>query len=219
MTHTAPRHDIYAFIHKGLRAFMTHTLVRVGRVDPHDAAEVSEVSAEVAGLLDICAGHLHHENEVIHAAMEARRPGSSQAVADDHVEHEASIAALRQLLARLAGDASTAHGLYHALSVFVAHNFEHMEHEETQHNAVLWATHSDEEIRALEHRIVSALAPQQMQMAMRWMLPHMNPAERAAMLAGMRQSAPPAVFDDVLGQVRPLLGGRDWRKLAQALSL
>ena len=37
---TPVRHDIYAFIHKGLRAFMAHVLVRVGRLDAHDAAEV-----------------------------------------------------------------------------------------------------------------------------------------------------------------------------------
>ena len=34
-----PRYDAYAFIHKGLRAFMAHTLVRTGRLDVHDPAD------------------------------------------------------------------------------------------------------------------------------------------------------------------------------------
>ncbi|CAG1019010.1 hypothetical protein BURC_03854 [Burkholderiaceae bacterium] len=213
------RHDIYAFIHKGLRAFMAHTLVRVGRLDPHDPAEVAEVTEEARALLDICAGHVAHENDVIHAAMEARRPGSAASVADDHVGHLEAIANLRTMLGRIDGDDAAAHQLYHALTAFVADNFEHMEQEETTHNAVLWATHSDDEIRGLEHRIHQSIQPHEMQLALRWMLPHMNPAERAGLLGGMRQAAPAEVFEGVLGLVRPLLGGRDWRKLSTALSL
>ena len=83
---TSPRYDIYAFIHKGLRAFMAHTLVRVGRLDAHDPAEVAEVSAEVQGLLDICRAHLRHENDVVHAAMEARAPGSTERIAHEHCD-------------------------------------------------------------------------------------------------------------------------------------
>ena len=214
-----PRYDIYAFIHKGLRAFMAHTLVRVGRLDAHDPAEVAEVSAEVQGLLDICRAHLRHENDVVHAAMEARAPGSTERIAHEHVEHLATIDALQRLLSEVPGDAAAAQALYRALSAFVAENFEHMQVEEGAHNAVLWATHSDEEIQALEHRIVSSLGPEESRLGMRWMLPHMTPAERAAMLAGMRQAAPAEAFDGVLSLIRPLLGGRDWRKLSVALGL
>jgi hypothetical protein len=216
---TAPRHDIYAFIHKGLRAFMAHTLVRVGRVDPLDEAEFNEVADEVRALLHICEDHLGNENEVVHAAMEARQPGSTTEIAADHVHHADSIQALALLLDRARGNAEAAHALYHALSAFVAHNFEHMEQEETAHNAVLWATHSDEELRMLEATIIARHTPDQMGLALRWMLPHMNPAERAAMLGGMRANAPAPVFEGALGLVRPLLGGRDWRKLSLALGL
>lgn len=216
---TAPRHDIYAFIHKGLRAFMAHTLVRVGRLDPHDEAEFAEVAEELRALLHICADHLGNENEVVHVAMEARRPGSSAGIDADHVHHADAIGRLEAMIAPAAGNPEAAHALYHALGAFVAHNFEHMEQEETAHNAVLWATHSDEELRALEQRIVARHSPQQMALALRWMVPHMNPAERAAMLGGMRASAPAPVFEGALGLVRPLLGGRDWKKLAVALGL
>jgi hypothetical protein len=39
------------------------------------------------------------------------------------------------------------------------------------------------------------------------------------MLGGMRAAAPAPVFESVLGLLRPLLGGRDWRKLSVALGL
>jgi len=213
------RYDIYARIHKGLRAFMAHALVRVGRLDPHDDAEVAEVDAEVRALIAICRGHLEHENEHIHAAMRARAPGSAATIAAEHEHHAAALDALAAMLERIPGDAAAAQALYRALAAFVAENFEHMAREETEHNAVLWATHDDAEIVALEQRIVASLTPDQAQLSMRWMLPHMTPAERADLLGGVRAQAPAEAFNGLLSMIRPLLGGRDWRKLAHALGL
>lgn len=219
MSTAVARYDIYAFIHKGLRAFMSHALVRVGRLDALDPAEVAEVSDEMRALIEICRSHLKKENEVVHPAMQARAPGSVARIEAEHVEHVAELDHLEQLLAAVPGDAAAARMLYSTLGRFVAANFEHMEVEETEHNAVLWATHSDAEIHALEQRIVGSLTPAEAQLSMRWMLPHLNPTERAQMLAGLRQGAPAEVFDGVLSLVRPLLGGRDWRKLSLALGL
>jgi hypothetical protein len=119
----------------------------------------------------------------------------------------------------LPGDAAALRRLYLRLSVFVAENFEHMQREETQMNAALWATHSDAEIMAIEQRIIASHQPEDMQVALRWMLPHLSPQERSAMLGGMRANAPAEAFAGVLAVIRPLLGGRDWRKLSQALGL
>ena len=214
-----PRYDAYAFIHKGLRAFMAHTLVRTGRLDVHDPAELAEVCEELRALLTICRHHLHNENTFVHPAIAARAPGACERVEHEHIEHEAAIDELEGMIDTLPGDAGALRRLYLRLSAFVAENFEHMQHEETHMNAALWATHSDEEIIAIEQRIVASHQPQEMMLAMRWMLPHLSPDERSAMLGGMRATAPADAFAGILGVIRPLLGGRDWRKLAQALSL
>jgi hemerythrin-like domain-containing protein len=214
-----PRHDIYAFIHKGLRAFMAHMLVRTGRLDVHDVAELAEVSEELRALLAICRHHLDNENTYVHTAIAARQPGACEGIAHEHVEHTSAIAELQGMIDALPGDAAALRRLYLRLSVFVAENFEHMQREETQMNAALWATHSDEEIMAIEQRIIASHQPEDMQVALRWMLPHLSPQERSAMLGGMRAHAPAEAFAGVLAVIRPLLGGRDWRKLSQALGL
>jgi hemerythrin-like domain-containing protein len=216
---TTPRHDIYAFIHKGLRAFMSHALVRLGRLDVHDSAELAEVNEELRALLTLCRSHLNTENTFVHPAIEARAPGRVRGFEGEHEHHERDIAALEQQLAALGGNADAQRQLYLALSVFVAENFEHMQREETELNAALWATHSDAEILAIEERIIASHDPEKLQLALRWMLPHLAPAERSAMLGGMRAQAPAPVFEGVLALVRPLLGGRDWRKLSTALGL
>jgi Hemerythrin HHE cation binding domain len=216
---TTQRYDIYAFIHKGLRAFMAHTLVRAGRLDAGDAAEVAEVGAEVRALIAICRSHLEHENHYVHTAMQARAPGSAATIETEHAHHVAALDELDALGARIAGDAAAAQALYRKLAAFVGENFEHMQREETDHNAVLWATHTDAELAAIEQRIVASLSPEEAQLSMRWMLPHVTPAERAGLLGGMRAHAPAEVFDGILSSIRPLLGGRDWRKLALALGV
>ena len=69
------RFNLYAQIHKGLRACMSEVLVSVGRLDPQDDDEVRTAAAAVRGLIDFARDHLEHEEQLIHPALEARRPG------------------------------------------------------------------------------------------------------------------------------------------------
>jgi hypothetical protein len=221
----APRVDLYAGIHKALRALMADTLLAVGRMDCDDAPELAEVTQRVLQLLDFCRSHLRHENEFVHAAMEARAPGASGQIAHEHAQHEEEIAALAAQTTALlnceeaAARAADALALYRALSLFIAHNFEHMHVEETAHNAVLWARYTDAELTDIHNRLVASIPPEEMMFALRWLVPFMNPAERAGMLADMRAQAPAPAFAAALEVVRPHLGEREWAKLAASLGL
>ena len=223
-TAAAPRMDIYATIHKALRAMMMDTLHAVGRIDVHDTAELRSVCERVLELADICASHLGHENDFVHPAMEARRPGASGHVASEHVEHLAAIAQLRGAVSGLCAACrgpvreQAALDLYRRLALFVAENFAHMQIEETEHNRVLWDCYSDDELRALEGRIVASLPPSENLTIMRWLIPAMTPAERAELLAQMQAAAPAPAFAAVLDTVQPYLSQRDWAKLGSALA-
>jgi hypothetical protein len=221
---TPNRFDIYALIHKGLRAFMCDVMITVGRADADDEKDVTAVLAKVRELADYCEGHLRHENHFVHAALEARRPGSSEHTAEEHYHHEWAISQIRSL----ADDVDSASGnarvaalsaLYRYLALFVAENFTHMNIEETENNAALWATHSDEEIMNIERALISKLKPQEMAISMRWMLPAMTPQERAAKLAGTHAGAPAPAFEALLGIAHTHLSPRDWNKLSEALGL
>lgn len=220
----ATRLDLYAPIHKALRALMADTLLRCGRLDTGDADEFSATLGQVDFLLTICAQHLDHENTTVHPAIEAAVPGSSRRVAGEHDEHLAHIDALRVDLAQLREAAPArrpglALRLYRHLALFIADNMQHMHHEETAHNAALWAGYSDAQLKALHDRIVAELEPEQVQLMMRWMVPALSPAERAGMLMDMRQGMPAEAFDLLLDGVRPHLDTRGWGKLAQALGV
>lgn len=219
-----PRFNLYALIHKGLRAALAQALLAAGRTDWEDGAESARTLGEVRALLDFCESHLRHENDFIHPAMESRQPGSSERVAGDHLGHLQTIAALReQLRAQEAfrGAARQRAGeiLYHNLVRFAAENFEHMHHEETHNNAALWAAYSDEEIHRIHRALVSSLSPRESLLSMRWMLPNASHGERVQVLCEVRAHAPAAVFEGLLGMLHAQLAGRDWRKLNQALGL
>jgi hypothetical protein len=219
-----PRVDMYTGIHKAARALMSDTLLAVGRMDCDDDLERAQVCHRVLELLDFCAGHLKHENDFIHTAIEARMPGASQHIAGEHVEHEQHLAALSARVAQLlacppAQRAGLALDLYRQLSLFVAENFQHMHVEETAHNAVLQANYTDAELNAIHDALVASIPPLEMMAIARWLVPFMNPAERTGMLSGMQASAPAPAFQAVIDTVRPHLTDGEWGKLARSLGL
>lgn len=216
------RHDMYRPVHKGLRSLMCDVLVQVGRLDTGDAADLAATAGCVRDMLVLCRSHLHHENQFIHAAMESRRHGSAATTAGDHLHHEKSIEALERRLLELErghGEArrEAAQALYRELALFVADNFQHMDVEETANNAMLWETHSDEELTAVHDALVASIPPAKMLAYLRWMVPAMAPSERVELLAGIRQNLPAEAFVGVLAAVKPAMAQQDWHKLMAAL--
>jgi hypothetical protein len=220
----APRFDMYSGIHKALRAFMADTLLAVGRMDVDDPEDLAQASDRVLQLLGMCGSHLAHENQFVHAAIEARAPGASDVIANEHGEHVKHIADLAELVAVLRGTAPAkreiaAMRLYRALSLFIAENFQHMHVEETAHNAVLWARYTDAELVAIHDALVASIPPDEMMVTARWLVPFMNPLERFHLLADIRAKAPAPAFQAILDTVRPHLAAGEWAKLARALEL
>jgi hypothetical protein len=217
-----PRLNLYAGIHKALRAFMADTLLALGRMDVHDDLERAQTCHQVLELLELCRSHLGHENRFVHTAMEARAPGTSARLGGEHEAHERDITrlaagAMALLGAGDAGRGALAHALYTELAAFVGHNYEHMQAEETGHNAVLWAHYSDAELMDLHNALVASIPPQETMQVMRWMIPFLSPAERTAVLSDMRAHAPAPAFAAVMDVVRQHLTPAEWGKLERAL--
>ena len=220
----AHRPNLYGAVHKGLRACMADTLVAVGGADVADPREFTLALECTRALLELCLAHLEHENNFIHRAMERVQPGSSQRTSDDHEEHLQAISALRR--ARPTSSAPTqrtrAHAmqaLYEQLSLFIAHNFEHMRVEETENMTVLWTHLDDAGLGAIHHQIVAAIPPEQMNHFMRWMIPAVSHAERLAMIEGMRATAPAQAFEAAFAIARERLAPPALSRLARALGV
>ena len=108
--------------------------------------------------------------------------------------------------------------LYRDLAAFVADNLVHMAVEESDHNAVLWSTHSDDELIGIERAIVGSIAPPLKSAYMRWIVPAIPHAERVAVMSALRANAPAEAFDATLAMLKAHLAHRDWAKLVSALT-
>jgi hypothetical protein len=218
-----PRYNIYSNPHKAMRLALGEVLVAAGRVDPHDDADVGNLAGQVRSLLLFCRTHLEKEEAFVHPAMEARRPGSASGTQHDHDDHLAAIGQLEADVRALEEPGSghrerAAIELYRRLALFTADNIVHMHREETDNNEALWAAYSDEELHALEQRLVASIPPEALQLGLRWMMPAMNPIERAELLLEMRERVPAPAFTSVLAGVQSTLTEAERRKLTLALA-
>lgn len=219
---TAPRFDTYGPIHKALRHAMAHTLHGLGTLDVHDEQELRAALDGVDALLALMRSHLQHENDFVHTAIEARQPGGAARTAAEHLQH---LEALQQLQdesralrhAQPAQRPPLAQRLYRHLAAFVGENLVHMQVEETDGNATLWALYSDEELVAIHDRLVAVIPPAEMAVVARWMGAALSVPELALVFGDMRQKAPPPAFEALLSIAKAQLCERRWAQLAQAL--
>ena len=143
---------MYCHIHKALRALMADTLLNVGRMDPDDNLEMAEATDQGLTMTAAWEGHLGHENDFVHPAMESRSPGSTAGTAGEHREHLDEILGLGRAVSQLRSTPqgqrdALALALYHRVAKFMAHNFAHMQVEESMNNDLLWACYTDDELK------------------------------------------------------------------------
>ena len=215
------RPNLYLPIHKALRSFMMDTLFRIGQIDAADEGDKAAALSQLDSLLSFCAEHVEHENRFLHTAIEACEPGAAERTAGDHEEHIDSIDALRDEANALrratdaAEQALLALRLYRHVALFVADNFQHMHIEETANAATLFRHYSDAQLAEIHERLLATISPSGHLLTARWMMPAMNPAERAAAVNGMKMQMPPEALLGVLEHVRPHLDAPAWERLQQ----
>ena len=210
------RHNFYHAIHKALRLGHCRMIPALGAHSYRDAAQTAVLMAELRGLLALGRSHLEGENREIHAALEERAPGASSHAANDHAEHEQSFTELENLIRAVEEAAPSARekagrALYKRYAVYAAHDLEHMNVEETELLVTLHDRFTDDELRAIEGRIVSAIPPQKMAGIMALMAPALSHCERVDLLAKLQAVMPEAVFKTLLADtVKPSLPANDY---------
>jgi hypothetical protein len=221
----APCHDIYAPIHKAIRACLADLMVRLGRTDFSSSEAAAEVLQDLRAQLRFSAAHLRHEDEHIHPALLARAPEAVDKLHHDHEAHEAGFEALERMVAEVKAASArerpaAGRRLYLAFTNFVAHDLEHMAQEEQIVGPLLQSLFTDRELQAMEAAIVGSMPPEEAMVAVAKMIPAMNPGERAAFLAFVRETAPPEAFGAMVAiAARPTLPANDWLDLAGRLGI
>lgn len=221
---TFGRHDAYKYIHKGLRMAQCQMLVQLGQAD-FAAEGAADLLAELRALMAFGALHIGHEETHVHVHLNDREPSSTEALDRDHAEHRQSFARLEALIeqveiAALHDKAAAGHRLYLVYALFIAHDFEHMNEEETVNNDRLWRLFNDDQIIAMERSIVASLSPEKAMFSMRLMLPALSRDERAGFLTAIRPGVPAEAFTAMIEHVaRPNLAPADFADLRDRLGM
>ncbi len=237
MPHTAPRtalsnykpdetrYNFYRNIHKAIRLGHCRLLAALGSNDFTKAEPTAKLLAELRAFLMLGKGHLEGENREIHAALEQRMPGASAHAAEGHEEHEHAFAELEALMqavesAPANGKESAGRALYYRYALFAAHDFEHMHEEETELLCALQDAFTEDELHAIEGRIVSAIPAPKMAAAMSLMVPALNHGERVELLSTLRTAMPQQAFDGLLaGVIKPSIPANDYSAVIGELML
>jgi hypothetical protein len=237
MTHTAPRnalsnykpdetrYNFYRNIHKAIRLGHCRLLAALGSNDFTKDGPTALLLADLRGFLMLGKGHLEGENREIHAALEQRMPGASSHAAEGHEDHEKAFEELESLMRAVEtaprGEKEKAgRALYYRYALFAAHDFEHMNEEETELLCALQDAFSEEELHAIEGRIVAAIPAPKMAAAMSLMVPALNHGERVELLAKLRTAMPEQAFDGLLaGVIKPSIPANDYTAVIGELML
>ncbi len=219
---TQPRHDMYTAVHKGLRARLFDTAAKLSGCDFSDALARDEVLAQVRTTLAFLDEHAGHEDRFVQPWLADANVELGRRLADAHQRVEQGGAHVESLVAAIAAaDADVAMGrgpeLCHAFNTLLSQHVEHMNEEETLANAALWQAYSDEKLLEVHGALLGSIAPPRFTEWMALMLPALNHQERVGMFAGMKQDAPPEVFQSMMGLGRQVVG-EPWGAVEAALA-
>jgi hypothetical protein len=195
------RYNSFNQIHKGLRAQLYDTALRLQQTDMSDAKAAASVIEQVEEVLYLFESHAHGEDHYFNEPLEKTNPEIATLFVAEHVEDHRLAKMLSDLITSYR-EASTfqvraeiSKRLFYAFNEFIAFNLYHMNKEEIELNAALWEHYSDAEIKSIEQTLVESIPPQKMMKSAKWMIRGINNIELIHWLEEVRRFAPPPVFE------------------------
>jgi len=211
----AATEDLFTPIHKAIRSMIYDVGARVQRLDFADPTASSAVLADlqhefgnaVSATCVFCLLHEHagSEERGVFPSMQAFDPALIRQLIDDHQEISRRLVAIAKRADELAAvgpaDQRLALGIRINLEVneFFAYYLGHMNKEEVTIVPAMREHYTDDQMRAMQGAIIGSLPPERLAAYARWMLPSLSLTELSAMLVGVKQGAPPQVFQLVTG--------------------
>ncbi|HET7437489.1 MAG TPA: hemerythrin domain-containing protein [Thermoanaerobaculia bacterium] len=215
------RVNLYREVHKGIRAMLSELLRQSGRVDFSDAEALAKFRAEAHGIFEMLESHAHHEDTFVMPVVREVALQVAQIIESAHVDQEAQLPELLALLDSIDSSAPDAAHRGHTFVVKLARIsgelLLHMSDEEELIMPALHAAFTDDELNAIEQRLLASIPPEKMARFLGWMIPAINGSERVAMLAGMQAGAPAEVFAFVREIARKALTPHEDAALDRAL--
>ncbi|HUS30362.1 MAG TPA: hemerythrin domain-containing protein [Kofleriaceae bacterium] len=181
------RVDLFSMIHKGVRSLLFEVALEAARVDLTSAAAIDNLASRIDTVLQFLDEHARIEETYVMPALRALDAALAEELGAEHralevvqIEVERATAALEQ--ADLAARGEAGAKLIRVVNHLVSVQLVHMNREETEIMATLWAGLKDVDLGALRMRMAESL-PAERRLAWRGVLEaSISPVERRLVL-------------------------------------
>ncbi|GAB3949911.1 hypothetical protein GCM10028805_27040 [Spirosoma harenae] len=218
------RYNVFNQIHKGLRGMLYDSAIRLQQTD-FSQPEASTVVDQLKQVLLFFDDHAEHEDRFILPHIRKHNAQLIDELEKDHeIDHRLTQTLfdyIQEWTDTLSAPQREAIGqrISFAFSEFIAFNLYHMNKEENVLIYLLWKHYTDDEIRAMEHEIITSIPPQTLMAESRWMMRSINNKEVIGWLSGVKQGAPAEVFGHFLKMAEEELPAERLTKVQAALEL
>ena len=218
------RFNIFNQVHKGLRAMLYDTALSLQQTNFADTNEAEAVIKKVKTVVDLFDGHAAHEDDFILPAIQQYEPSIVDSFEMEHIHDHALSEKLRGLLMvyrhaiKTEVKIETGLNLTRAFEAFMIFNLQHMAKEEAVLNKILWRYYSDDEIKAINKRLVASLPQEEVAIASTWMLRGMSNEEISNWLKVVEKTAPQPVFAQLFSLAEKELSHDRFRSILETLT-
>lgn len=221
---TGQRFNSFNLIHKGLRALLFETGTVIMRTDFSNEEEGRKAVELISDVTAMFNDHAANEDQHVLPAVARFDESLQEEFEEEHEEDEELANKLSWLCDAYVHALTTerkmeiGRDLLYIFYEFTAFNLYHMNKEEEKLNRALWANYTDEEIMAIQQKIVSSIPPAIMAVNAKWMLRGINDVEVKGWLGQVKATAPEPAFRALIAQAETELSAIRWEKLAFSLA-
>lgn len=210
---------IFSTPHKALRKLMAEFSLLAGKTDYANESELQALKQLGNEMFDLLKEHAHIEESLVLTALEAKAPGSSDENIEEHEQLEKVQAELEEWLNSFDGSQSEEEGFqfYLAFSSYHGQYLEHIIHEETNTQELLWKYLSDEELMGLQMQILKSIPFDVFLVWCKHITPAQTRKENLAMLTGMKMMLPAPAFEKIVSMVQASVSANEYYELMTEL--
>lgn len=218
------RFNTFNLVHKGLRASLYATALKLQQTDFLIEEEADEAMNSVREIVLIFEGHAHKEDAFVLPSIEQYEPSVVAAFEDEHVKDLQLGEELNNSIERLLNSSSdiekivSGRKLSEVFVRFLVFNLEHMAKEEDILNRILWRYYTDEEIKQINKQIVDNTPRPMIELNTTWMLRGINNSEATLWMKTIEKDAPEQVFQALFAKAEKELSPYRFRKIIENLT-
>jgi hemerythrin-like domain-containing protein len=218
------RYNSFYQVHKALRAMLYETAIELQRTDFNNEEQATAVLSNITTIVDVFDKHAYNEDKYVFAAIAEYEPSVVDSFEQEHVrDHElgVQVRTLINIYPTLKTDEEKKHlgsAMRKTFIDFLTFNLVHMAKEEDVINNLLWRYYSDEQIKAIEKKIISSQAPESTAIVWKWMLRGLSNLEITNWLKAVEKNAPEVVFNNLFATAERELPKARFRQVIEELT-